>query len=63
LGQLSKNYEQYRTSLNQDLGSLVTEANSLIDQIAALNEKIAQVKGVAATPTTCLTGATCSPRS
>jgi len=50
LGQLSKNYEQYRTSLNQDLGSLVTEANSLIDQIAALNEKIAQVKGVGGNP-------------
>ena len=36
--------------LNQDLESLVTEANSLIDQIAALNEKISQVKAVGGNP-------------
>jgi flagellar hook-associated protein 1 FlgK len=50
LDQLSGNYDQYRLSLNQDLESLVTEANSLIDQIAALNEKIAQVKAVGGNP-------------
>ena len=50
LGQLSRNYDEYRASLNQDLGSLVTEANSLIDQIAALNIKISQVKAVGGNP-------------
>ena len=50
LDQLARNYDQYRTSLNQDLESLVTEANSLIDQIAALNEKISQVKAVGGNP-------------
>ncbi len=50
LDQLARNYDQYRTSLNQDLESLVTEANSLIDQIAALNKKISQVKAVGGNP-------------
>lgn len=50
LDQLSRNYDQYRMSLNRDLESLVTEANSLIDQIATLNEKIAQVKAVGGNP-------------
>lgn len=50
LDQLTTNYDQYRESLNEDLALKVEEANSYIDQIAALNEVIAEVQGVGGNP-------------
>jgi flagellar hook-associated protein 1 FlgK len=50
LDQLQTNFDQYRTSLNKEVKLTVDEANSLIDQIAALNETIANVQGVGGNP-------------
>ncbi len=50
LDQLATNYSQYRDSLNQDLEMKVKEANTYIDQIAALNVKIKEIKGVGGNP-------------
>ncbi|MCF7936356.1 MAG: flagellar hook-associated protein FlgK, partial [Synergistales bacterium] len=46
LDQLITNYDQYRTSLNEDLKLKVQEANDLIDQIASLNTTIAEIEGL-----------------
>ncbi|WP_198470328.1 flagellar hook-associated protein FlgK [Acetomicrobium sp. S15 = DSM 107314] len=50
LSQLARNYDQYRVSLNNDLKLSVEEANSLIDQIAALNGTIAEIQAVGGNP-------------
>lgn len=50
LSQLAQNYDQYRVSLNNDLKLSVEEANSLIDQIAALNGTIAEIQAVGGNP-------------
>ena len=50
LDQLATNYSQYRDSLNQDLEMKVREVNAAIDQIAALNVKIKEIKGVGGNP-------------
>lgn len=50
LGQLVRNYDEYRTALNRDIKLMVDEANTLIDQIAGLNTTIKQVQGVGGNP-------------
>ncbi len=50
LNQLSTNYSQYRDSLNEDLALKVEEANTYIDQIAALNVTIKEVQGTGGNP-------------
>ncbi len=47
---LARNYEEYRVGLNGQLKLTVQEANTYIDQIAALNVTIAEVEGVGANP-------------
>ena len=41
MGNLRKNYDNYRDLLNEQVRTLVTEANALIDDIALLNKDIA----------------------
>ena len=50
LDQLVLNYDEYRQALNRDINLMVDEANTLIDQIAALNTTIKQVQGVGGNP-------------
>jgi flagellar hook-associated protein 1 FlgK len=50
LGQLVRNYDEYRTSLNREIDLMVDEANTLIDQIAGINTTIRQVQGVGGNP-------------
>ncbi|MDD4836498.1 MAG: flagellar hook-associated protein FlgK [Dethiosulfovibrio sp.] len=47
---LARNYEEYRVGLNSQLGLTVKQANTYIDQIAALNVTISEVEGVGANP-------------
>lgn len=46
LDQLVRNYDEYRTSLNNEVELMVEDVNTIIDQIAALNTTISQVEGV-----------------
>ncbi|MCF4152425.1 flagellar hook-associated protein FlgK [Dethiosulfovibrio sp. F2B] len=50
LDSLARNYEEYRTNLNDQLALTVEEANTYIDQIAALNVTIREVEGVGGNP-------------
>ncbi|GAB1485460.1 hypothetical protein MASR2M79_05070 [Aminivibrio sp.] len=50
LDQLVRNYDEYRISLNNEVRLMVEQSNGYIDQIAALNLTIAQVKGVGGNP-------------
>jgi flagellar hook-associated protein 1 FlgK len=50
LDQLQTNFQQYRTSVNQDVGLEVDKANDLIDQIATLNGTISSVQAVGGNP-------------
>lgn len=47
---LSNNYATYRTELNDDIRSMVEEANSLIDQIAVINRGIRDLLNIGAEP-------------
>ena len=50
LDQFILNYDDYRAATNREIKLMVEEANSIIDQIAALNVTIAQVQGVGGNP-------------
>ena len=50
LDQLVRNYDEYRTAMNQEVKLMVEESNALIDQIAALNVTIAQVQATGGNP-------------
>lgn len=50
LESLSRNYQEYRVGLNSQVGLKVKEANTYIDQIAALNVTIREVEGVGGNP-------------
>ncbi len=50
LDQLVRNYDEYRVAMNREVKLMVEEANTLIDQIAALNVTIAQVQGAGGNP-------------
>ena len=50
MGNLRKNYDNYRDLLNEQVRTLVTEANTLIDDIALLNKDIAQAQGKGQNP-------------
>lgn len=50
LESLSNNYDQYRDDINDQVELKVKEANSYIDQIAALNTTIKQVEGAGGNP-------------
>lgn len=50
LESLSRNYQEYRNGLNGQVGLKVKEANTYIDQIAALNVTISEIEGVGGNP-------------
>jgi len=50
LGQIERNYSEYRASLNDEIALQVKEANDLIDRIAALNVQIKTVQAMGDTP-------------
>ena len=50
LDSLSRNYEEYRTGLNEQVSLAVNEANTYIDQISALNLTIREVEGTGGNP-------------
>ena len=50
LESLSRNYEEYRNGLNGQVALTVKEANTYIDQIAALNITIKEIEGVGGNP-------------
>lgn len=50
LDQLVQNYDEYRGAMNREVKLMVEEANTLIDQIAALNKTIAQVQAAHGNP-------------
>jgi len=50
LEQISSNFSEFRTSLNDEIALKVEEANDLIDRIAALNSQIKTVQAMGNTP-------------
>ncbi len=50
LGQIERNFSEYRASLNDEIALQVKEANDLIDRIAALNVQIKTVQAMGNTP-------------
>ena len=50
IGQISKNFAEYRNSLNAEIELKVNEANSTIDRIAALNAQISRVQAMGNNP-------------
>ncbi len=50
LDSLARNYDEYRTNLNDRVSLTVDKANTYIDQIAALNVTIREVEGVGGNP-------------